>query len=194
MQVPGLQGAEADLSLLRLSIQTFDPWIVGFIGAAGLLTALVPGSMLLMAASTSLSKNVYGVLVPSATGKQISILAKCFVPVIALVSVYFTIHGGNTIVTLLLMGYSIVTQLFPAFIFSLMKNNIVTKYGACAGIVAGIASVMYITITETTLGTLFPALPQIIKDTNVGVISLFINLVVLMVVSLATKNRLTAAF
>lgn len=188
MQVPGLQGAEADLSLLRLSIQTFDPWIVGFIGAAGLLTALVPGSMLLMAASTSLSKNVYGVLVPSATGKQISILAKCFVPVIALVSVYFTLHGGNTIVTLLLMGYSIVTQLFPAFIFSLMKNNIVTKYGACAGIVAGIASVMYITITETTLGTLFPALPQIIKDTNVGVISLFINLVVLMVVSLATKK------
>jgi SSS family solute:Na+ symporter len=64
----------------------------------------------------------------------------------------------------------------------------VTKYGACAGIVAGIASVMYITITETTLGTLFPALPQIIKDTNVGVISLFINLVVLMVVSLATKK------
>lgn len=188
MQVPGLQGAEADLSLLRLSIQTFDPWIVGFIGAAGLLTALVPGSMLLMAASTSLSKNVYGVLVPSATGKQISILAKCFVPVIALVSVYFTLHGGNTIVTLLLMGYSIVTQLFPAFIFSLMKNNIVTKYGACAGIVAGIASVMYITITETTLGTLFPALPQIIKDTNVGVISLFIDLVVLMVVSLATKK------
>ncbi|WP_303984877.1 sodium:solute symporter family protein [Niallia circulans] len=188
LQVPGLTGANEDLSLLRLSIKTFDPWIVGFIGAAGLLTALVPGSMLLMAASTSLSKNVYGVLVPSATNAQISKLAKFLVPVIALISVYFTLNGGNTIVTLLLMGYSIVTQLFPAFIFSLMKDNFVTKYGACTGIVLGIVTVMYITISETTVGNLFPALPELAKDLNVGIIALIVNILSLVVVSLFTKN------
>lgn len=32
LQVPGLKGADADLSLLRLSLQTFDPWFVGIIG------------------------------------------------------------------------------------------------------------------------------------------------------------------
>ncbi|KPD00352.1 putative symporter YodF [Geobacillus sp. BCO2] len=52
LQVPGLEGSDADLALLKLSVQTFDPWVVGLIGAAGLLTAMVPGSMILMTTST----------------------------------------------------------------------------------------------------------------------------------------------
>lgn len=56
LQVPDLNGADGDLSLLRLSLQAFDPWFVGIIGAAGLLTALVPGSMILMSASTLFAK------------------------------------------------------------------------------------------------------------------------------------------
>src|SRR5918994_855066 len=59
LQIPGLEGPQADLSLLRISLETFDPWLVGLIGAAGLLAALVPGSMLLMVSATVLSKNVY---------------------------------------------------------------------------------------------------------------------------------------
>ena len=49
LQVPGLKGPDIDLSLLKLSVQSFDPWFVGVIGAAGVLTALVPGSMILIA-------------------------------------------------------------------------------------------------------------------------------------------------
>ncbi|WP_047151789.1 sodium:solute symporter family protein [Aneurinibacillus tyrosinisolvens] len=188
LQVPGLKGSEQDLSLLRLSVKTFDPWLVGFVGAAGLLTALVPGSMLLMASGTSLAKNIYKVVVPSATDLQVSKLAKYLVPVVSLISVYFTLNGGNTIVTLLLMGYSLVTQLFPCFLFSLMKNNFVTKYGACAGIIVGICIVTYITVTKTTVGTLLPSLPQGVKDLNVGVIALIMNITVLVIVSLATRN------
>lgn len=56
VKIPGLQGADGDLSLLRLSIQTFDPWFIGIIGAAGLLTALVPASVMLMSASVGLTK------------------------------------------------------------------------------------------------------------------------------------------
>ncbi len=52
LKVPGLKGGEVDLALFRISIQTFDPWFVGVIGGAGVLTALVPGSLILMAAST----------------------------------------------------------------------------------------------------------------------------------------------
>ena len=52
----GLKGADVDLSLFRLALQTFDPWFIGIIGSAGVLTALVPGSMLVMAASTLLAK------------------------------------------------------------------------------------------------------------------------------------------
>ncbi|CAH0179528.1 hypothetical protein SRABI96_01395 [Peribacillus sp. Bi96] len=157
------------------------------IGAAGVLTALVPGSMLLMSAATLLAKNVYGVFVPSATDKQIVSLAKYLVPVIALVSLCFTFKSG-TIVALLLMGSSLVTQLFPAMIFSLMRNNFVTKQGAFAGIIMGEATVAYITLSKTTIATLFPLFPQWVKDINVGIIALTINVIVMTVVSMVTKN------
>lgn len=186
LQVPGLK--DGDMSLLQLSKKTFDPWLVGLIGAAGLLTALVPGSMLLMSASTLLANNVYKVFSPSATDKQISTLAKVLVPLVALVSVYFTLKGGNAIVTLLLMGYSLVTQMFPSLLFSLMRRNFVTKFGAAAGILSGVATVAYITVSKTTIGTLFPSLPQAAKDLNVGIVALIVNVVVLVIVSLATRN------
>ena len=82
-----------DLALLRISIQTFDPWFIGIIGGAGLLTALVPGSMLLMSASTLLAKNIYKPFAPQASEARIARLAKSFVPVVALISVYFTLNG-----------------------------------------------------------------------------------------------------
>ncbi|WP_042350729.1 sodium:solute symporter family protein [Bacillus massiliigorillae] len=187
-QVPGLKGGEIDLALLQLSIQTFDPWFVGLIGAAGLLTALVPGSMLIMSTATSLSLNVYKEVQPSASNKQVALLAKLLVPVIAIIAVYFTINGGNTIVTLLLLGYGFIAQLLPALLFSFMKRNFVTKYGAAAGMITGVGAVMYTTINNSSFGTLFPSLPSVIKDLDIGIIALFFNVVVMILVSMMTRK------
>ena len=57
------------------------------------------------------------------TDDQTVDLAKWLVPVLMLIAVYFTITGSSTIVTLLLVGYSFVTQLFPARDRSLMTHN-----------------------------------------------------------------------
>ncbi|MFY2249379.1 sodium:solute symporter [Priestia aryabhattai] len=189
LKVPGLSGGDVDLALLRISIQTFDPWFIGIIGGAGLLTALVPGSMLLMSASTLLAKNIYKPFAPQASEERIARLAKSFVPVVALISVYFTLNGGTTLSTIILMGYSLMTQLFPSLLFSLKKNNFVTKQGAAWGIVAGIIVVAYITISGSTIGTLFPSLPQQMKDINVGFIALLINFIVMWAVSMLTKQN-----
>ncbi|PHF74226.1 sodium:solute symporter family protein [Priestia aryabhattai] len=189
LKVPGLSGGDVDLALLRISIQTFDPWFIGIIGGAGLLTALVPGSMLLMSASTLLAKNIYKPFAPQASEARIALLAKSFVPVVALISVYFTLNGGTTLSTIILMGYSLMTQLFPSLLFSLKKNNFVTKQGAAWGIVAGIIVVAYITISGSTIGTLFPSLPQQMKDINVGFIALLINFIVMWAVSMLTKQN-----
>jgi solute:Na+ symporter, SSS family len=187
-QVPGLEGAAIDLALLRVSIQTFDPWFVGVIGAAGLLTALVPGSMMLMTSSSALAKNVYKVMIPSATDKQVLTLSKSLVPVIALISVYFTLNGGEGIVTLLLMAYSFVTQIFPALLACLVKKTFVTKQGAAAGMIVGMFVVGYITLTKASIGTLFPSLPQGVQELNTGIIALILNLFVTIVVSLLTRS------
>ena len=188
LKVPGLKGPEIDLSLLRLSAATFPAWAVGIIGAAGVLTALVPGSMILITAATLLANNFYRAFRPSVADEEVSRLAKLLVPIVALIAVFFTLRGGETIVALLLMGYSFVTQLFPALIGSLMERNPLTREGAFAGIVCGVLTVALISLTHTTLGTLFPALPQWVRDLNVGIVALVVNLIVLILTSAATQS------
>ena len=39
LTIPNLSGAESDMALIQLVFQTFDPWFVGLIGAAGLLAS-----------------------------------------------------------------------------------------------------------------------------------------------------------
>jgi SSS family solute:Na+ symporter len=192
LKVPGLKGSEIDLSLLRLSVQTFDPWFVGVIGAAGVLTALVPGSMILIAAATLLANTIFRAVRPTASDAAVSRVARLLVPVVALVSVVFTLRGGTTIVALLLMGYSFVTQLFPTLIACLLPRNPVTREGAFAGICVGVATVAITTITHTSVAALFPSLPEALRDLNIGIVALVLNLVALTVVSALTRRR--AAF
>ena len=188
LTVPGLEGEDVDLSLLRLSIETFDPWVIGIIGGAGLLTALVPGSLLVMNTATLLAKNIYHVLAPQTTDRTIGRLARLLVPFVSLLAVYFTLHGGETLSNIILMGYSLMTQLAPSLFCSLWKRNFVNKYGAAAGILAGLATVAYITMSQTTLVDLIPSLPQSWNDVNTGIIALVVNCVVMVVVSLAARR------
>lgn len=187
-QVPGLTGSQMDLALLKLTIQTFDPWLVGIVGAAGLLTALVPGSMVLMAASTLLAKNIYHVLAPKTSDEKIAKIARYQVPFLALIAVFFTLKGGSTLVPLLLMGFSLVTQLFPPMVLGLSKRQFVTKQGAFSGIIVGVLIVAYTTITNTTIATAIPSLPQWVKDINTGIIALIVNIFIMTIVSIITRN------
>ncbi|RDK03297.1 sodium:solute symporter family protein [Paraburkholderia lacunae] len=190
LKVPGLKGGDIDLSLFRLSLQTFDPWFIGVIGAAGVLTALVPGSMILTAASTLLANDVYrGIVNRDASDATVASLARILVPVVALAAVGFTLHGGETIVALLLMGYSFVTQLFPAVICSLAPRNRATKQGAFCGILAGVTVVAVTTTMHLSVAQLMPFLPDALKDVNVGFLALAVNVIVFAAVSAMTQPR-----
>jgi SSS family solute:Na+ symporter len=193
LRVPGLSGGDIDLALLNLSLQTFDPWFVGVIGAAGLLTALVPGAMILTTASTILASDVYRAgMRRDASDAQVNKLARWLVPCVALAAIGLTLNGGTTIVALLLMGYNFVTQLFPAVLCSLAARNPITKQGAFCGILVGAIAVAAITLTKSTVGGLFPFLPQTLKDLNVGMVALLLNIAVTAVVSLLTQHRTPA--
>jgi SSS family solute:Na+ symporter len=187
LQVPGLTGSNIDLALFKLSAKTFDPWFVGVIGATGVLTALVPGSMILITASTLIANNLYRAVNPSADDRQVSRLAKLLVPLVALVAVFFTLKGGDTIVAMLLMGYSLVTQLFPSLVLSLAQRNFATREGAAAGIVAGVATVAIVSLSGANFHTL-TWLPAQVQDLNMGIVALAVNFVVLILVSLATRR------
>jgi SSS family solute:Na+ symporter len=117
------------------------------------------------------------------------------VPVIALAAVAFVFSGGQTIVTLLLLGYALVTQLFPALLASLVRPGLVTKEGAMAGIVAGVAVVAAMSFSgatpgsSTTVDSLIGGLPGFLAQLNLGVLALVVNMVVTGAVSALTGSR-----
>ncbi|MDA8048989.1 MAG: sodium:solute symporter family protein [Rhodospirillales bacterium] len=188
LAVPGLKGAATNLALFKLATKEFPPAVVGLIGAAGVFTALVPGSLISMTAAMLLAKNLIGLARPAATNDQTVALAKWLVPVVMLVGLYFTITGNATIVTMLLVGYSFVTQLFPVVVASLMPRNLTTAAGAFAGILAGVVVATILTFTHATIGTLLPGVPEVIRDLNVGIIALAANVIVLIAVSALTRS------
>jgi SSS family solute:Na+ symporter len=188
VRIPGLKGSDADLSLLRISRLEFAPGIVGVIGAAGVLTALVPGSMILMTASTILAKNVVGALRPQTSEHAIARLARGLVPVVGIIAAVLTLRGGTAIVPLLLLGYSFVTQLLPAVLLSLGERRIVSAAGAAAGIVTGVVTVAAVQLKGATLGQLLPGWPAGITDLNLGVVALTLNTLVMLLVSSVTPR------
>ncbi|MCU0648205.1 MAG: hypothetical protein MUF00_09440 [Gemmatimonadaceae bacterium] len=188
--VPGLEGAEHDLALLRAVKAVLPPWVVGVVGGAGLLTALVPGSLLLMASSTLLARFVQGLRGDAGTS---STLARWCVPLVGGVALWGTLSGGATVVTLLLMAYSVITQLFPAMVGTLRDRPWVTPAGAMAGIVVGEATVVWLTFTKATIANTFAWLPTALHDLNVGIVALMLNVLVLVLVSAADRVRAPAS-
>lgn len=188
VQLPGLQGAEGDLSLLRLSIQTLDPWVVGIIGAAGLLTALVPASVMLNSASIGLTTGIYKIMKPKSTDRQQLLISKILIVVIILVSLYFAINGSDALALLNILSYALITQLAPALLFSFSKKPLLNKYGIIAGILTAVTFVFYMQITGAKIATFFPGVPTVINDISTGMYALILNFIVAIIVSLLTKG------
>jgi SSS family solute:Na+ symporter len=181
LSVPGLKGSDVDLALLRVSKFAFGPWVVGFVGAAGLLTALVPGSLILMTIATTMARALRPARADSPAGSLG--LARALVPVIAAVALLFTFRGGETLVALLLMAYSMVTQLFPPLLASLATNRRITAAGAIAGILVGELTVAIVTIADVKLPAAFPNWPRTITDVNIGALALLLNIATMLLVS-----------
>src|SRR3954453_16877374 len=121
LKAPKLGADGSDLALLSVAKDAFPRWFVGLIGSAGVLCALVPGSMLMIATATTIAKNVVRGVNPEMSDATTTTLSKLLVPVVALGGVAFVFSGGQTLVTLLLLGYALVTQLFPPLVMALAK-------------------------------------------------------------------------
>ena len=90
------------------------------------------------------------------------------------------------------------TQLFPALIAALVRPGWVTRDGAIAGIVAGVAVVAAMTFSvatpgsSTTVGSLVSGLPPWLAQLNLGVVALLANVAVTAAVSAATRGSAVA--
>ncbi len=177
--VPNLQNG--DLSLLTVVSKTFPAWLLGLIGAAGALTAMVPSAIILLTAATLFAKNFYRPIVsPGMSDDKVARLARALVIVITAIALYFAIFSSTTLVALLLIGYDGVSQFLPGVLFGLFWRRATTA-GIFSGMVVGLVVVSFL-----VLGGNDPFM-----GLNAGFIGLFLNFVVAVAVSALTTAHAT---
>ena len=143
--VPGLR--DGDLSLLTVVRKTFPAWFLGVIGGAGALTAMVPASIQILTAATLLSKNlIRPVVAPTMSEATTAVLAKIMVILITAAAVVSAVLTHVTLVSLLLIGYSGVTQFLPGVLLGLYSKKVTTP-GIFAGLVTGISVVAILSLS-----------------------------------------------
>jgi SSS family solute:Na+ symporter len=171
---PGL--ANGDLALLTAVRKTFPPWLLGVIGGAGALTAMVPAAIQILSASTLLAKNVYRpFFAPEISDEGIGSVARFAVGVITVVALYLALNSSTTLVGLLILAYSGVAQFAPGIVLGITSRRVTGK-GVLAGLLTGIAVAGFLTFThrDPFLGL------------NAGFIGLAFNLLALAAVSSMT--------
>jgi SSS family solute:Na+ symporter len=169
---------DGDLGLLTVASRTFPPWLLGVIGGAGALTAMVPASILLLTAATLFAKNLYRPLIaPTMSDDNVARLARAMVVVLGATSLGLAIHGASTLVSLLLTGYAMVTQCFPGVVLGLYWKR-VTRTGVFIGMIVGVLTAVVLMSTHLD--------PMI--GVNAGFVALCINFVITIVASLATAD------
>ena len=137
--VPGLR--DGDLSLLTVVRKTFPAWFLGLVGGAGALTAMVPAAIQILTAATLFAKNlIRPIVAPDMSDTRIARLAKVMVLVITAAAVTSAVFSHATLVSLLLLGYSGITQLLPGVVLGLFSKRVKTS-AIFTGLVTGIAIV-----------------------------------------------------
>jgi solute:Na+ symporter, SSS family len=187
-RIPGLTGASQDLALLRVVKQALPAWLVGLVGAAGVLTALVPGAVLATTTSTLLARNIYRPLRPGAGERDVAVVARVAVPLVVGAAALLVFHGGSTLVNLLIVGYSYIVQLLPALLTSLLPRNPLEKWGAGTGAAAGVLVASLFAFGVVTQADLATALPVSVAQLNSGVFAITANVLVAFAVSAAVRR------
>ncbi|SUB29863.1 putative permease [Yersinia pseudotuberculosis] len=188
LNVPDLTGPDVDLALFEISKSTFSSYIVGFIGAAGMLTALVPGSMLLLATANMLAGVVQKIFRLDVEKNKSGNLSRYMVPVVALVSLYFIFNGNDTLVAIMLLGVNIIAQFFPALIFSFCKKNPITTAGAFSGIMVGVIILAVAYVYHISIADIFPFITNGFEYMNIGVVAFAMNFIVTFFISYLTRS------
>jgi SSS family solute:Na+ symporter len=173
--MPGLENG--DMAFLSLVNKTYPSWFMGFVGAAGAVTAMVPSAILVLFASTLIGKNIYKGFKPGASDEAVMRLSRIMVLVITTAALILAVLLPNELVNLLILGYDGVCQFFPGVVLGLFWKR-VTKTGVFGGLVAGIGLVALLILTgnDPFLGL------------NAGFVGLCLNAVVTVGLSLAGKT------
>jgi SSS family solute:Na+ symporter len=114
---PGLKGTDADQSFMLVVQEHYPAWLLGVIAGAGCLAGLVPASAQILAGASLLSRNLFRV-----SEDRLTAWTRVWIVVMAALAFGLWVFNRATLVGLLLISYSGITQLFPGVILSLRKR------------------------------------------------------------------------
>ena len=175
--IPGLENG--DLAFLALVNKTYPSWFMGFVGAAGAVTAMVPAAILVLFGATLVAKNIYQTgFNPHAGEDKVMRLSRMMVLVIMTFSLFFALIFPNELVNLLILGYDGVSQFFPGVVFGLFWKR-VTKTAVFWGILTGVGLVALLILSGN----------DPFYSINAGFVGLLANTLVTVILSLSAKSK-----
>jgi len=172
----GLTLATPDEAVLKAVEISYPSWVLGIVGAAGFAAAASTASAIILTLAGLLSKNLYTIIKPEASDKELVIVSRVSVILFGLAAMLLALYAPGRLVALLLLAYSGITQMFPGAVLGLFWKRM-NKYAAGTGIIAGLLTIMYLKFIAKSnpLGIHF------------GLWGLFVNFIVTVIVAYATK-------
>lgn len=176
LRFPGVTPADAILPTILMSMQ-LPAFVVGLFCAGALAASMSTGDALLHAAGSIMVRDFCCVLYPrKLTDGEQTRLIRLFLLVISAVAYYFAVMSELSIVQLLLLSYGFIAQIAPVLVATLYWARS-TPPGVLSGLGAGCATVV-----------LFQYVPVLQwQQIHPGIFGVVANVVVLVVVSLATS-------
>ncbi|WP_461145928.1 sodium:solute symporter family protein [Salinifilum aidingensis] len=168
--VPGL--GNSNLAMFQLVVDSLPAWVVGLVGVAGALSAIVPMAVFMLVIGTMWGRSILGAHPRTAPHqKRLSQLVTFLLGLSALI---FTFIAPSTLVQLSVLSYQGIAQLLPAVLLSLLWKRMSAPAAAC-GLTSGVVTVVAFVATghETWNGI------------NAGLLALAINIAVTVLLTLA---------
>ncbi|MFJ9853580.1 sodium:solute symporter [Streptomyces sp. NPDC101150] len=142
--VPGLAGADSNLALFKMVVDSLPAWAVGLTGAAAALSSIVPMAVFMLVIGTMWGRSVLGAI-PRLAGRQ-KLSSQVVVVAAGTLALLLTYTAPNTLVRLSLISYEGMAQLVPMLLLGLVWRRL-TVHAAVSGLMAGFTLVCALVFT-----------------------------------------------
>ncbi len=173
-------GGNLNAALLQFVSDRYPSWVIGLVAGTGVLLALAPGSLLLVAAGSIFTRNLVRPFRPGLSEPASLALSRGSLVAFAAIAVWLSISQKGSLVKILLDAYSAIGMLAPGvFLGFLWKRT--SAWGVLAGLMAGFATLL-VPFSAHVWSSIAP-------QWEPGLIAMAINAAVTATVSMLTPHR-----
>jgi SSS family solute:Na+ symporter len=172
-------GGNLNAALLQFVADRFPSWLVGLVAGTAFLLALAPGSVLLLTSGSLFARNVVRPFRQGMSDRATLLVSRLSMVGFAIIAVWLTLGQQESLVDILLSAYSAIGMLAPGVFLAFIWRR-TSAVAVLLGIVAGFVALLAPFAKDFWAAQL--------PEWEPGLIAMAINLVVVLVVSLAVPR------